>query len=289
MRHIIPISGKDSLATAIVQHELQPELNYEYVFNPTGLELPEVLEWIKNVGKYFGKEINIVGKPLYDIIVKYDFFLPSRTARYCTKESKIFPFLEWINKEECFVYYGMRADEQREGLNTSISKNITSVYPLKNLGIGMEQVYIIVNKFCLKPPTFFWEEIYEKVKKYLGYDPKNTIPEWMFDMLFAWRSRSNCDRCFNQRLYEWVGLLEHHPDRYWEASEWESIGVYNYTWNGNNKSLKQIAEEKEIIKNKRVLFIVNQLMKKKQRESLFGDENYVDVLSFKSCGLFCGK
>jgi hypothetical protein len=33
MRHIILISGKDSLATAIVQRDAEPSHDYEYVFN----------------------------------------------------------------------------------------------------------------------------------------------------------------------------------------------------------------------------------------------------------------
>lgn len=43
IRHIIPISGKDSLCTAIVQRQAEA-LEYEYLFNPTGSELPEVFQ-----------------------------------------------------------------------------------------------------------------------------------------------------------------------------------------------------------------------------------------------------
>jgi hypothetical protein len=197
MRHIIPISGKDSLATAIVQVNREPEFDYEFVFNPTGLELPEVFEWIKRVGEFFGKEINIVSRPLRDIIVEYNYFLPSALSRYCTKEAKILPFIEWVGKDECFAYYGIRADERREGFNNTTAKNIVPKYPLQELGIGLTGVYIIVNKVGLKPPTFFWPEIYDRVKKRLGRDPKEILTEWEFDMLFAWRSRANCDRCFN--------------------------------------------------------------------------------------------
>jgi 3'-phosphoadenosine 5'-phosphosulfate sulfotransferase (PAPS reductase)/FAD synthetase len=131
MRYIIPISGKDSLTTAIVQTTRNPDLNYEFVFNPTGLELPEVFEWLGKVEKHFGKEIVHVGRPLHDIIVGYNYFLPGATTRYCTKESKIFPFIEWIGTDTATVYYGIRADEQREGFNNKTTLNIIPVYPLK--------------------------------------------------------------------------------------------------------------------------------------------------------------
>jgi len=115
MRHIIPISGKDSLATALVQIKRKPELNYEFVFNPTGAELPCVFDWINNVEKYLGKPIARVGEDLIEIIEDNNYFLPSRQSRYCTRQSKIEPFEKWIGKEDANVYYGIRADENRGG------------------------------------------------------------------------------------------------------------------------------------------------------------------------------
>jgi hypothetical protein len=291
LRHIIPISGKDSLATAIIQYNLKPDLDYEFVYNPTGLELPEAFEWIERVGDFFGKKVAIVSKPLKEIIEGYNYFLPGPRARYCTKESKILPFVEWIGKDDCYVYYGIRADEQREGFNNTTSPNITPKYPLKDVGIGLDGVYIIVNKVGLKPPTFFWPEIYERVKAGIGFDPKDILTEWQFDMLFAWRSRLNCDRCFNQRGYEWIGLLEFHPDRFWDAESWEHKGgEKSYSWNGN-RFLKEIAEQKESIKRKRVKAI-EKILGDKMQGNLFremDEEMFVDVLAVKSCGLFCGK
>lgn len=288
MRHIIPISGKDSLATAIVQWNRQPELNYEFVYNPTGLELPIAFEWIKRVGEYFGKEVAIVSRPLKDIIEGYNYFLPSGNSRYCTRQSKIEPFVEWIGKDECCVYYGIRADEDRGGFDNTTSPNIKPVYPLKELGINIEMVYVIVNKVGLKPPSFFWQSVYDEVKRLIGFDPKDFLSEWAFDLLFAWRSRLNCAMCFNQRQYEWVGLLEHEPDLFWEYESWEHKGgEKTYTWNGN-KSLKQIAEESEQIKKNRIIFIASSI-RQKQQLTLFEKENFVDVLAVKSCGLFCGK
>jgi hypothetical protein len=55
IRHIIPISGKDSLATALTQIAKEPNIGYEFMFNPTGEELPEVFVWIEKVEKYLGK------------------------------------------------------------------------------------------------------------------------------------------------------------------------------------------------------------------------------------------
>jgi len=158
MRHIIPISGKDSLCTAIVQTEYKPNLKYEYLFNPTGAELPEVFDWLENIEKTMGIEIARVGEDLEALIEINGFFLPSRRARYCTRQSKIEPMIKHIGKDNATIYYGLRADENRGGFDNSASPNIYPVYPLKDFGIGIKQVYRIINDRGLKPPTFFWSE-----------------------------------------------------------------------------------------------------------------------------------
>lgn len=323
MRHIIPISGKDSLATAIVQLARKPDLDYEYVFNPTGLELPEVFVWLDKVELYLEKPIKRVGKDLKEIIESYNYFLPNMRDRYCTRRSKIEPFEEFINGEDCIVYYGIRSDEQtRMGYDNSKTPHITPVYPLIEMNIDLKGVYLILNLKNLKPPAFFWESVYNAVKIRLGYDPKGNLPEWVFDVLFAWRTRANCDRCPNQRKYEWCGLLEHHPELFEDASDMEHKGSTNYdrseglepiteqtlfglyqhpipidnhkgmfTWNGN-ESLDEIKEQKDKIIEKRVKHILK-VIRQLQQTSIFDDnmidENFMDFLSVTSCGLMCGK
>lgn len=290
MRHIIPISGKDSLATAIVQVAREPELNYEFVFNPTGAELPEVFAWLEKVEEYFGKKIIRVGKNLEAIIEGYNYFLPSGRARYCTKESKILPFIEWIGGELSTVYYGIRADEDRDGFNNTLSPNILPKYPLQEIGAGIKEVYLIINSKGLKPPTFFWQRVYDEVCQKIGFDVRTIIPEWLFDMLFAWRSRANCYFCFNQRLYELVGLLEFHPDLFARAEDYEYMGGEKaYYWNHRYPMMK-IRQLADSIRSKRVLKICKIIEPKLQLEAFDDDDkDFVDFLAVKSCGMFCGK
>ena len=292
MRHIIPISGKDSLATALVQLKRQPDLPYEYMFNPTGAELPEVFDWINKVELYLGKEIIRVGENLEDIIEDYNFFLPSGQARYCTRQSKIQPMEKWIGKDECTIYYGIRADEVRKGY-VNPSGRITVVLPLDEENINIDGVYEIINHHGLKPPTFFWKQVYDKVCKIIGGESvlKSLLKDWQIDMIFAWRSRANCYFCYNQRQYEWCGLLEYHPDLFWNAESMEHKGgEKTYSWN-SNRTLRWIYENKESIVDKRVKSIVKIIDKLKQGEMNFNnnEDGFNDVLSTASCGLFCGK
>ncbi len=247
-RHIIPISGKDSLATALFQMAKEPNLPYEFMFNPTGAELPEVYEWLDKVEAYLGKPIIKIGRDLRTIInIDNNGFLPSYKDRFCTRQAKIEPMELFIGKSPCYVYYGIRADENREGYNNSGKQNIVPVYPLAEAGIGIKMVYAIVNKAGLKPPTFFWEEIYNEVCKRIKRDLKAELPEWLIDMLFCWRTRANCFFCYNQRKIEWCWLYTFHPNLFWEAEKMEHNGSEFY-WNGKDYPLTKIIERITITK-----------------------------------------
>ena len=163
LRHICLISGKDSLATTIVQMERSPDLPYEFLFNPTGLELPEVFDWLDAVEKALGIEIIQVWVDLEELIKKNNYFLPSQRARYCTRQCKIEPMEEYVGEDEAFVYYGIRADENRTG-HVPKHDNLTPKYPLIEEGIDLNGVYRIINDKGLKPPTFFCVMTYELVK-----------------------------------------------------------------------------------------------------------------------------
>lgn len=289
MRHIIPISGKDSLATALVQKAKAPELDYEYVFNPTGAEFPEVFDWIKMVEAYLDKSITIVGDDLFEIIQDFNYFLPSRQARYCTRKAKIEPFEKWIGKTDCIVYYGIRADEKRTGY-ISVSGRIMPAYPLVEAGVGIIDVYRIISAAGLKPPTFFWQSVYDAVVKILGGGIISLLPEWQIDILFAGRTRANCYFCFNQRLYEWVWLLETHSDLFWKAEAMEHMGGdKDYHW--GSESLASIAARADKIKRKRIAAIVKSIRRITQGRLLFPEDEagFIDTLKTTSCGLFCGK
>jgi hypothetical protein len=292
MRHIIPISGKDSLATALVQLKRQPDLPYEYMFNPTGAEFPEVFDWINRVEEYLGKPITQVGDSLKDIIEDNGYFLPSRRARYCTRQAKIIPMEKWLGKDECLIYYGIRYDERTRTGYTNPSGRLTPVMPLIEERIDIQGVYEIINYAGLKPPTFFWQHIYDEVCRIVGGEiiVKTLLKDWQIDILFAWRSRANCSFCFNQRMYEWIGCLTFYPDLFWEAEAMEhkgSDGVYSWA----KEPLASIAKRKDQIIKKRIRHVAKIIQNLKQGVIDFGEDEkgFIDTLNVTSCGLFCGK
>jgi hypothetical protein len=299
VRHIIPISGKDSLSTAIVQRRRQPDLDYEYLYNPTGMELPEVDAWLNLVQDYLGKEIHRVGDDLAYIMYEQG-ILPSHMVRYCTPRAKIFPMQDWIGRDSAYVYYGIRADEKRVGYQSLSGLDIRPIYPLQEEGYTLPMVYELVTSLDLLPPRFFWQEMYNMVIARLGVAASllENFKPWELSMLFAWRSRPNCYHCFYQALYEWVGLLEHHPVLFWNAAGIEKeIGTADrrekaYTFK-KDWSLYRIAECKESIKRKRCIQICKIILKRSKLEMQFPEEEEldreIDLLDVVPCGLFCGK
>lgn len=297
MRHIIPISGKDSLATALVQLNIDPNLPYEYVFNPTGAELPCVFDWLDKVSEYFGKEIKFVGRNLLELIEDNNYFLPSRLARYCTRQCKIEPFEQWVGNEDCIVYYGIRYDEIRGGYENARYPNIKPQYPLIENMVDINGVYEIITSVGLKPPTFFWESVYDEVCKIFGGEDfiKSLLKPWQIDLLFCWRTRANCYFCFNQKKSEWVGLMEHEPDLFLNAKKLEN-SESQYFWNGKDYPLTKIEEQATVIKQKhiqKIVKIIRNIRDKKWLQiSLFDYDNedgFKDIFTTTSCGLFCGK
>jgi hypothetical protein len=306
-RHLVPVSGKDSLATALVMRERFPSVDFEYIFNPTGAEFPSVYEWIDKVEVYLGKPIHRVGADLIELIEDNNGFLPSRLARYCTRQAKIEPFEKWIGKDECTVYYGIRSDEDRGGYENARYPNIHPEYPLKeqldengfviHKGYGIEDVYALIDSVGLKPPQFFWGSVYDEVVRKVGLVLLQSLfTPWQIDILFAGRTRANCYFCFNQQKAEWVWLLETYPDLFWHSESLEHGGS-EYFWNGKDYPLTLIVKNAAKIKRKHINKILKTIMRVKSREyiqqDLFGnihtEDGFQDYLQTTSCGLFCGK
>lgn len=138
LRHVLGISGgKDSAALAIYLRKKHPELDIEYYFCDTGKELDETYELISNLENYLGKKIiHLEAAPnspekSFDHFVKiYGGYLPSSSARWCTKKLKLEPFEQFVGDDPVVSYVGIRGDEDREGY-ISRKPNIQSIFPFR--------------------------------------------------------------------------------------------------------------------------------------------------------------
>ena len=139
VKHVLGISGgKDSAALAIYLNNIHPDLDIEYYSCDTGKELQETYDLIDNLEVYLGKNIKVLKAvsdenhdPFDHFLDVYGGYLPSNTARWCTKKLKLMPFEKYIAGDDPIVsYVGIRGDEDREGY-ISKKANVQSIFPFR--------------------------------------------------------------------------------------------------------------------------------------------------------------
>lgn len=258
-KHVLGLSGgKDSSALAIFMRENFPDLDIEYFFTDTGEELEEVYEYLNMLEGYLGKPIRYLD-PQRDFkfyLKKYNNFLPSPQARWCTIQLKLAPFERWVDEE--FIsqgyrvksYVAIRADENfREGLQSK--KDIETILPFVDAHVDKAGVFEILENSGLGLPKY--------------YD---------------WRSRSGCTFCFFQRKIEWVGLLERHPEAFENARQMEKTALDDgspFTW-CQGESLDELARPDRVqqIKNEHEKRLEKAKMKRRLNP-LRPNDGHVDI------------
>ena len=220
-RHILSISGgKDSTALAIYMHDKYPEIKTEYVFCDTHKECIETYPFLNRLEGYLGQEITRLEPDMqenaFDYFLKLNNgFLPSRSARWCTKNLKIKPFERFVGDKKTKLYIAIRADENRKGY-ISTKSNIEPVYPFIDDGVTKTDVFSILAESGVELPSFY-----------------------------EYRHRSGCYFCFFQTKEEWVGLLETHPDLFEQAKQYEKPEI-GFTWVEGGESLTDIEKPERI-------------------------------------------
>ncbi len=211
-RHVLGLSGgKDSAALAVHVNNNYPEIPVEYYFTDTGYELSETYDFLDKLKTRLDKPIHYI-RPTnsFDYYMKkYNNFLPSQNARWCTIEMKLKSFENWIKpslKEntEVITYIGIRYDERGRIGYRPTNNLIKPKFPFIEDQINKENVIEILENAGLGLPDYY-----------------------------SWRSRSGCSFCFFQRRIEWVGLLENHPEKFAYAKSLEKLAKDNkspFTW-----------------------------------------------------------
>lgn len=219
MNNIIGLSGgKDSTAMALRLMEHEPK-DYTFAITPTGRELPPVIEHWKRLEGLLGKPLLKIPAPtLVELIVKYS-ALPNWRMRFCTRQVKIEPFMDYVKKHApATTYIGIRADEvigdnAREGTDWNGVQGVTQDFPLVRWGWGIE-----------------------KVKSYLA-ERGVEIPK-----------RTDCDFCFFQRLIEWYEFWRDWPSQWMEGETLEKVTGHTFrsdqrdTWPASMEGLRLCFE-----------------------------------------------
>ncbi len=219
MRKIVALSGgKDSTAMALRLQESEPE-DYIFAITPTGRELPTMEAHWRALETILGKPLVRIPAPtIVELIIKYR-TLPNNFIRYCTRETKIQPFIKFAcSHAPAVVCVGIRADEvlgnePRQGTDWKGISSVLQDFPLVR-----------------------WQWGIERVTSYL-VEKGIQIPK-----------RTDCDFCFFQRLIEWFELWRDYPDRWREAEALEEFTGHTFrspqrdTWPASMKGLRALFE-----------------------------------------------
>lgn len=206
--------GKDSTALVLRMAELGED--FACLFTPTKRELPDVNAHIADIMAQIDRPLILPPNESLDYWIDFYNALPNWRMRWCTRQIKIVPCVNWLlaNPGKVLVV-GLRADEEdREGLYGDYA---VYRYPLREWGWKIADVW--------------------------GYlDAKGiTIPE-----------RTDCDVCPYQRLGEWYRLWKNHPDRYARGVADETRTGHTYrspqrdTWSASLRELQREFESGRI-------------------------------------------
>lgn len=190
MNDIVTLSGgKDSTAMALRLAEVEPR-EYTYVWTPTGDEPADVAPHFDKLEKMLGKPIIRLEYPGgLAAVIREQKTLPNFRRRFCTRILKAEPYIDWLEQQTpCVSYVGLRADEEdRVGLKRLSIPGIGIDYPLRRWGWGTWEVYgYLANRDIVIP------------------------------------RRTDCRRCYHQRLIEWWEFWSDDRDGWATAEEEEA-------------------------------------------------------------------
>ena len=196
VKHIGAISGgKDSVAMAVLLTEQHPDIDFQWVCTPTGNEPPEWYAHMAALRDRIGPIHPVVYKGGLDGLIRHFNALPNWRQRWCTRMLKIEPFAAYLmQRAPAKFYVGLRADEEaREGGDYQNIPNVEMIFPLREAGMNIGDVYAFLA------------------------DRGIVIPR-----------RTDCMLCFFQRLIEWFELWRDHLDAYLLGEEYEALTGYTF-------------------------------------------------------------
>lgn len=216
--HIVGLSGgHDSSILSVLLKEREPR-PYNYLCTPTGDELPEMFAHWRTMGERLGKRIiPIMEATLKGLIDEYD-ALPNFRQRWCTRRIKIEPYAAFLVEQAklgpVVSYIGLRYDEpERAGGLYGHIDGVTSRFPLREWEMGEPEVQAELACRGIVCPT-----------------------------------RTDCARCYHQRLGEWFLLWLDNRDIFNDAMADEARTGHTFRTPGRDAwptALKDLAAKFE--------------------------------------------
>lgn len=212
--HVVALSGgHDSTIMSFLLKEQEPR-PYVYVCTPTGDELPEMFQfwnWLGSDDALGSRIIPIMAGSLKKLI-REEGMLPNFRARFCTRILKIEPYRKFLIEQAAqgpvVSYVGLRADEEgRAGGAYDDIPGVTMRFPLREWGMGESEVQAGLAERGIKCPD-----------------------------------RTDCARCYHQRIGEWFELWRDNNAIFMDAAEDEREIGATYRTPGRDSWPTSLAE-----------------------------------------------
>lgn len=150
-----------------------------------------VAHWLR-LGEILGKPLVQLTRPnadgsvmTLDSLIEFFDALPNNRQRWCTRMLKIEPMIAFLKESPAIQYVGLRADEEeRKGI---YSEEAVSDFPLRRWGWGLPEVVSYLEGRRIRIPK-----------------------------------RTDCLKCYDQRLYEWRDFYENYFHLWVEAEAQEA-------------------------------------------------------------------
>lgn len=210
--HVVTLSGgHDSSALALLLNEREPR-PYTYLCTPTGDEAPAMFEHWRNLGEILGSKILPIMAGTLDGLIRQQNALPNFRQRWCTRKLKIEPFIAWLTEQleegPVVAYVGLRADEpSRIGGVYGQLGDIVTRCPLREWGMGEDDVQATLRRFGVVCPD-----------------------------------RTDCLKCYHQRIGEWWECWAYHRDVFYEAVALEAETGHTFRTPGRDSWPTALAD-----------------------------------------------
>jgi len=214
--HVVGLSGgHDSTALSLLLKDAEPRV-YNYVCTPTGDELPAMFAHWRLLGEMLGRPLIPIMNGTLKSVIADQRTLPNFRTRFCTRILKIEPYRKVLTELAAIApvisYVGLRADEPgRAGGAYSDIDGVVMRFPLREWQMGDPEVLAVLDQLGVKCPD-----------------------------------RTDCARCYHQRIGEWWELWAYHPDLFDDAiADGERTG-YTYRTPGRDSwptALKDMKAE----------------------------------------------
>lgn len=190
--HVVALSGgHDSTALALLLKDREGGRPYNYVCTPTGDELPVMFAHWRKLGAILGSLVYPISTKTLATAIAEEGILPNFRLRYCTRIVKIVPYREFLIEQAAIgpvvSYVGLRADEPgRAGGAYDDIAGVSMRFPLREWGMAEADVQATLTRFGVVVPD-----------------------------------RTDCARCYHQRIGEWYELWLNHPSIFEDAAQQE--------------------------------------------------------------------